>query len=104
FPTFKARFQTNGEKFSPWLTCFLITFKGKGVGFLGLDIPSSRRLSQYEFHLMGSLGNFLGGAIINVQMRETIRRDQRELRRLTGKLFQSQEEERRRIARELHDE
>ena len=104
FPTFKARFQTNAEKFSPWLTCFLITFKGKGVGFLGLDIPSSRRLSQYEFHLMGSLGNFLGGAIVNVQMRETIRRDQHELRRLTAKLFQSQEEERRRIARELHDE
>ncbi|MGW8300658.1 MAG: PAS domain S-box protein [Desulfobacterales bacterium] len=104
FPTFKARFGPEALKFSPWLTCFLITFKGKGVGFLGLDIPSSRRLSQYEFHLMGSLGNFLGGAIVNAQMRETIRRDRQELRRLTGKLFQSQEEERRRIARELHDE
>jgi PAS domain S-box-containing protein len=104
FPTFKARFQANGQKFSPWLTCFLITFKGKGVGFLGLDIPSSHRLSQYEFHLMGSLGNFLGGAIVNAQMRETIRRHRQELRQLTGKLFQSQEEERRRIARELHDE
>jgi signal transduction histidine kinase len=53
---------------------------------------------------MGSLGNFLGGAIVNAQMRETIRRDRQELRRLTEKLFQSQEEERRRIARELHDE
>jgi PAS domain S-box-containing protein len=104
FPTFKARFESKAQKFSPWLTCFLITFKGKGVGFLGLDIPSSRRLSQYEFHLMGSLGNFLGGAIVNAQMRETIRRHRQELRQLTGKLFQSQEEERRRIARELHDE
>jgi PAS domain S-box-containing protein len=104
FPTFKARFGSKAQTFSPWLTCFLITFKGKGVGFLGLDISSSRRLSQYEFHLMGSLGNFLGGAIVNAQMRETIRRDRQELRRLTAKLFQSQEEERRRIARELHDE
>ncbi len=104
FPTFKTRFQTKGQKFTPWLTCFLITFKGKGVGFLGLDISSSRKLSQYEFHLMGSLGNFLGGAIVNAQMRETIHRNRQELRRLTGKLFQSQEEERRRIARELHDE
>ncbi len=104
FPTFKARFESTAQKFSPWLTCFLITFKGKGVGFLGLDIPSSRKLSQYEFHLMGSLGNFLGGAIVNAQMRETIRRHRQELRQLTEKLFESQEEERRRIARELHDE
>ena len=104
FPTFKTRFQTKGQKFTPWLTCFLITFKGKGVGFFGLDIHSSRKLSQYEFHLMGSLGNFLGGAIVNAQMRETIRRNRQELRRLTEKLFQGQEEERRRIARELHDE
>ncbi len=104
FPTFKARFESKALNFSPWLTSFLITFKGKGVGFLGLDIPASRRLTQYEFHLMGSLGNFLGGAIVNAQMRETIRRDRHELRRLTAKLFQSQEEERRRIARELHDE
>jgi PAS domain S-box-containing protein len=104
FPTFKARFHVDQQNLSPWLTCFLITFKGKGVGFLGLEIPSSRRLSQYEFHLMGSLGNFLGGAIVNSQMRETIRRHRKELRQLTEKLFQSQEEERRRIARELHDE
>jgi PAS domain S-box-containing protein len=104
FPTFKTRFKTKEQKFTPWLTCFLITFKGKGVGFLGFDIPPSRKMNQYEFHLMGSLGNFLGGAIVNAQMRETIRRHRQELRQLTGKLFQSQEEERRRIARELHDE
>jgi signal transduction histidine kinase len=104
FPAFKARYQTEQNKFTPWLTCFLITFKGKSVGFFGLNIPSSRILSQHEIHLMGSLGNFLGGTIENAQMMETIRRHRHELRGLTEKLFQSQEEERRRIARELHDE
>ncbi len=55
-------------------------------------------------HLLGSLGNFIGGGIENAQLMKTIRRNQEELKSLTGKLFQSQEEERRRIARELHDE
>jgi PAS domain S-box-containing protein len=104
FPMFKVSYKSKNRKFIPWLTSFLITFKGKGIGILGLDIPSSRRLSPYEFHLIGSLGNFLGGAIVNSQMKETIRLHRQELRQLTDKLFQSQEEERRRIARELHDE
>jgi signal transduction histidine kinase len=82
----------------------LITFKGKAVGFFGLNIPSSRVLNRHEIHLVGSLGNFLGGAIENTKLMETIRQHRQDLRRLTEKLFQSQEEERRRIARELHDE
>lgn len=103
FPPFKVRYLTE-KRSSPWLTCFLISFKGRGVGFFGLDIHPSRELSPHEFHLLGSLGNFLGGAIENAQLVKTIRSHRQELRRLTEKLFQSQEEERRRIARELHDE
>ena len=104
FPPFQVRYQAMGGKTVPWLSCFLITFKGKGVGFFGLDIPSPRVLTQPEVHLLGSLGNFLGGAVENTKLMKTIRDHQQELRRLTEKLFQSQEEERRRIARELHDE
>ncbi|MEE8540678.1 MAG: sensor histidine kinase, partial [Desulfobacterales bacterium] len=57
-----------------------------------------------DFHLLGSLGNFLGGAVENTQLAQTIRRHREELKGLTAKLFHSQETERRRIARELHDE
>jgi PAS domain S-box-containing protein len=104
FPSFQIRYRSTRGQTNLWLTCFLITFKGKAVGFFGLSIPPERVLSAHEIHLMGSLGNFLGGAIENIQMMGTIRRHRQELRRLTEKLFQSQEEERRRIARELHDE
>ena len=104
FPSFQIRYRSTRGQTNLWLTCFLITFKGKAVGFFGLSIPAERVLSAHEIHLMGSLGNFLGGAIENIKMMGTIRRHRQELRRLTEKLFQSQEEERRRIARELHDE
>jgi len=104
FPCFRARYKTIKGRTSRWLSCFLITFKGRAVGFFGLDIPSTRNLSDHEIHLLGSLGNYLGGAIENTQLTDTIRLHQQELRRLTEKLFQRQEEERRRIARELHDE
>ncbi len=104
FPSFQVSYRAKGNKDAPWLSCFLITFKGKGVGFFGLDIPSARMLSSHEVHLLGSLGNFLGEAIENTQLVEMIRLHRQELRRLTEKLFQSQEVERRRIARELHDE
>jgi len=104
FPSFQVRYRARNGKRVPWLCCYLITFKGQGVGFFGLDIPKSRVLSRHEIHLIGSLGNFLGGAIENTKLMATIRQHRKELSQLTEKLFQSQEEERRRIARELHDE
>lgn len=104
FPPFRVTYLPIGGKSVPWLTCYLITSKGRALGFLGLDIPARRALSPHEVHLVGSLCNFLGGAIENTQLLETIRRHRQELRRLTERLFQSQEEERQRIARELHDE
>jgi PAS domain S-box-containing protein len=104
FPLFQVSYRTKKGKKASWLSCFLISFKGRAVGFFGLQIPSARELSPHEIHLLGSLGNYLGGAIENTQLIETVRLHRQELSRLTEKLFETQEEERRRIARELHDE
>jgi len=104
FPSFSVNYHSEDGSEVPWLSCYLITFKGQGVGFFGFDIREDRGLTRHEVHLLGSLSNFLGGAIENARLMDTIRRHRRDLRNLTQKLFQSQEEERRRIARELHDE
>lgn len=104
FPAFCVRYQSESGNPVPWLLCFLITFKGRGVGFFGFDLSGHRELNRHEYHLLGSLGNLLGGTIENAQLMEMIRQHRQELRQLTEKLFQSQEDERRRIARELHDE
>lgn len=104
FLPFQVTYLAEGNGKVPWLSGFLITSKGKGLGFFGLHLPPTRELSPPEIHLLGSLGNLLGSGLENLQLMKTIRRHRQELRGLTEKLFQSQEEERRRIARELHDE
>jgi len=104
FPPFSVSLKSPVPGCSVQLICFLITAKEKASGFLALDFPQNKNLTEQDLHLLGSLGNFLGGAIENTQLLMTIHKHREELKGLTARLFQSQELERRRIARELHDE
>ncbi len=104
FPPFQVRYRGGDGKTEQLFTCFLISSKGKSVGFFGFLLPASRVFSRYELHMLGSIGNFLGGTIENAMLVDTIKQHRQELHKLTERLFESQEEERRRIARELHDE
>ncbi len=67
-------------------------------------IKNDEDLAIEDFHLMGSLGNFVGGAIANINLIKTVHKHREELERITGQLFESQEAECKRISRELHDE
>lgn len=104
FPPFKIQIKSDNTLDSQHYNCFLITAKEKASGFIALDSEQVGDLTEHDLHLLGSLGNFLGGAIENNQLVQTIRKHREELKQLTAKLFQSQETERKRIARELHDE
>lgn len=104
FPPFRASLENARGGHTVRLTCFLITAQEKARGFLALEVPPDRELTEQDSHLLGSLGNFLGGAIENARLHQTINQHREELKRLTAKLFHTQERERRRIARELHDE
>lgn len=105
FPPFSAVLEGHNNQPLLELTCFLITAKEKASGFIALDVPAHKDIVRgQDFHLLGSLGNFLGGAIENTNLLQTIARHREELKGLTARLFHSQETERRRIARELHDE
>jgi PAS domain S-box-containing protein len=102
FPPFKVNLKFGQD--SVELTCFLITTKEKASGFVALCVPPNRSMSDHDYQMLGSLGNFLGSAIENAILLQTVHRHREELRRLTARLLYSQEEERKRIAQELHDE
>ncbi len=104
FPPFRIDLQTEDADDLLRLKCFLITAKEKASGFIALLPSKERDMSDHDLHLLGSLGNFLGGAVENSHLLQTVNTHREELKRLTAKLFQSQENERKRIARELHDE
>jgi len=104
FPSFKITLPIPGKYRSITLSCFLITEKEWPSGFMAFPDNETNDLSLEDFHLLGSLGNFVGGAIANIKLMQTVQKHREELKHLTARLFQSQEIECKRISRELHDE
>ncbi|WP_457553341.1 PAS domain S-box protein [Desulfobacula sp.] len=104
FPSFKITLENADKRRSIILSCFLITEKGRPSGFMAFPLSETHDLVLEDFNLLGSLGNFLGGSIANIKLIRTVQKHREELKHLTARLFQSQEIECKRIARELHDE
>jgi PAS domain S-box-containing protein len=104
FPYFKITVKDPAGGWSRVLSCFLIIAREAPTGFIGLDIADREKLTDLDLSLLGSLGNFLGGAVQSAELLESTVRQREELRSLAAMLFQSQEYERKKIARELHDE
>ncbi len=104
FPSFRVHLNISRLKKAITLTCFLITEKEKPSGFMAFWIKNEEDLAIEDFHLLGSLGNFVGGAIANINLIKTVQKHREELKRVTAQLFESQETECKRISRELHDE
>ena len=104
FPPFKIAVRIEGDQELD-LTCFLITAKEKPSGFIAFAVPPDRDITTgKDFHLLGSVANFLGGAIQNANLLQTIDQHREELQRLTAKLYHTLDFERKRIAQDLHDE
>ncbi len=78
--------------------------KGRALGVMNLATSEPRQFSSEELDILGAVGSQIGVAIENARLWDELLRKQELQRQLLDSIIRAQEEERKRVARELHDE
>jgi signal transduction histidine kinase len=81
-----------------------IKSKRKKLGVIGILGKRAHRFSRSEIRLIFSVADHLGIAVENAQLYDAVRRAHGQLRGLAHRMQSAREEERTKLAREVHDE
>jgi signal transduction histidine kinase len=84
--------------------CVPIRAKDNVLGVINVASRRSHRFTSKDLHLLYSIGDQLGVAIQQAKLYERLRKARERYRKLTRQILVAQEDERKRLARELHDE
>lgn len=77
--------------------------RGRILGVLSIAAPSPRQFDRAEMSLLAAIGQQMGAALENAYLWEELRQKEQLRGELLARAIHAQEEERQRIARELHD-
>ena len=78
--------------------------KNRTLGTMNIACPDDRYFTEDDFRLLDSIGHHIGLAIENSVLYQESRQKENLRGQILSQVIKAQEEERKRIARELHDE
>jgi signal transduction histidine kinase len=84
--------------------CSPLKVEGEVIGVYQLGRKKNKPAVYYDNALLEVVGNIMGVSLYNAQLLRDLRYKESELRRALHRAVEVQEDERKRLARELHDE